>query len=309
MFVRGIGHRLRASCRRWRRRSPRSSAPSWPTRRRSSTCSSASAARSAPPCWRSSSSARSTGVHTLSGAAHAYGTAFWASAGLTALAIIPCVDPDARRARRAGGEGRAGGGVARGAGGGDGRVSAEPRLDALRDVDASARSATPPSRSARSFKRAMAAVRRLRGRETHRPGELTDAQYGLLFGLRDQSQMSVRDLAYAADLCPASVTEMLEGLAAAGLVRASALRARPARRPHLAHRERPRAGRGAPRALRAALPRRPRRVQRRGAVVAAGRARAAARRCSRRSPTSGAPSAGSRPPTRAPRLRGGAGRA
>jgi EmrB/QacA subfamily drug resistance transporter len=32
-----------------------------------------------------------TDVHTLSGAAHAYGTAFWASAGLSALAIIPCV--------------------------------------------------------------------------------------------------------------------------------------------------------------------------------------------------------------------------
>ncbi|MGN6869759.1 MAG: DHA2 family efflux MFS transporter permease subunit [Solirubrobacteraceae bacterium] len=32
-----------------------------------------------------------TGVHTLSGAAHAYGTAFWASAILSALAIVPCV--------------------------------------------------------------------------------------------------------------------------------------------------------------------------------------------------------------------------
>jgi EmrB/QacA subfamily drug resistance transporter len=32
-----------------------------------------------------------TGVHTLSGAAAAYGTAFWVSAGLTALAIIPCI--------------------------------------------------------------------------------------------------------------------------------------------------------------------------------------------------------------------------
>ncbi len=31
----------------------------------------------------------------------AYGTAFWASAGLTALAIVPCVDPAARRARGA----------------------------------------------------------------------------------------------------------------------------------------------------------------------------------------------------------------
>ena len=71
---------------------------------------------------------------------------------------------------------------------------------------------------ARSFKGAMAAVRRLRGREIHRPGELTDAQYSLLFCLRDQSQMSLRDLAEVADLSPASVTEMLEGLAAAGFV-------------------------------------------------------------------------------------------
>jgi EmrB/QacA subfamily drug resistance transporter len=31
------------------------------------------------------------GVHTVSGAASAYGTAFWVSAGLTALAIVPCV--------------------------------------------------------------------------------------------------------------------------------------------------------------------------------------------------------------------------
>jgi EmrB/QacA subfamily drug resistance transporter len=31
------------------------------------------------------------GVHTVAGAASAYGTAFWASAGLTALAIVPCI--------------------------------------------------------------------------------------------------------------------------------------------------------------------------------------------------------------------------
>jgi len=31
------------------------------------------------------------GTHTLAGAAAGYGTAFWASAGLTALAIIPCI--------------------------------------------------------------------------------------------------------------------------------------------------------------------------------------------------------------------------
>ena len=97
-------------------------------------------------------------------------------------------------------------------------MSAEPRLHALRDVAGEREQSYPAQQVARSFKRAMAAVRRLRGRETHRPGELTDAQYSLLFCLRDQSQMSLRDLADAADLSPASVTEMLEGLAAAGLV-------------------------------------------------------------------------------------------
>ena len=96
-------------------------------------------------------------------------------------------------------------------------MSAE-RLHALRDGVGDREQGDAAERVARSFKRAMAAVRRLRGRETHRPGELTDAQYGLLFCLRDQNQMSVRELAYAADLSPASVTEMLEGLMAAGLV-------------------------------------------------------------------------------------------
>jgi hypothetical protein len=31
------------------------------------------------------------GTHTVAAMASAYGTAFWASAGLTALAIVPCV--------------------------------------------------------------------------------------------------------------------------------------------------------------------------------------------------------------------------
>jgi EmrB/QacA subfamily drug resistance transporter len=42
------------------------------------------------------------GVHTLSGAAAAYGTAFWASAGLAAFAIVPCtILARAERAARA----------------------------------------------------------------------------------------------------------------------------------------------------------------------------------------------------------------
>ena len=94
----------------------------------------------------------------------------------------------------------------------------QARLQTLGEVVGERQERDPAEQVARSFKRAMAAVRRLRGRETSRPGELTDAQYSLLFCLRDQSQMSVRDLAYAADLSPASVTEMLDGLLAAGLV-------------------------------------------------------------------------------------------
>jgi hypothetical protein len=43
-----------------------------------------------------------TGVHSIAGAASAYGTAFWASAGLTAVAVIPAVVlmRTERRARR-----------------------------------------------------------------------------------------------------------------------------------------------------------------------------------------------------------------
>ena len=76
----------------------------------------------------------------------------------------------------------------------------------------------PDEQLARSFKGAMAAVRRLRGRESHRPGELSDAQYSLLFCMRSQDAMPTSELAELAELSPASTTEMLEGLAAAGLV-------------------------------------------------------------------------------------------
>jgi DNA-binding MarR family transcriptional regulator len=71
---------------------------------------------------------------------------------------------------------------------------------------------------AQAFKRALAALRRLRARENQCPGELTYAQYSLLFCLRDQSELSLRELADLAELSPASATEMLDGLAAAGLV-------------------------------------------------------------------------------------------
>lgn len=69
-----------------------------------------------------------------------------------------------------------------------------------------------------AFKSAMAAVRRMRGRETHRSGELSYAQYGLLFALSDGEARSSRELALAADVSPATAAEMLDGLAAQGLV-------------------------------------------------------------------------------------------
>ena len=65
----------------------------------------------------------------------------------------------------------------------------------------------------------MASVRRFRGRETREQGALSDAQYSLLFGLRGRHELSLSELAFAAELSPASATEMLDALAASRLVR------------------------------------------------------------------------------------------
>jgi MarR family transcriptional regulator, organic hydroperoxide resistance regulator len=69
-----------------------------------------------------------------------------------------------------------------------------------------------------SFKTLMGAVRRLRGRETHSPGELSNAQFQLLFGLREGRLLSGGELACVAGLSPATTTQMLDGLETAGLV-------------------------------------------------------------------------------------------
>jgi MarR family transcriptional regulator, organic hydroperoxide resistance regulator len=85
-------------------------------------------------------------------------------------------------------------------------------------MSVAARETDAASELGRAFKGAIAAMRRLRGRESRYPGELSDAQYGLLFGLRDRPEIPLRELAYLADVSPASATEMLDGLQAAGLV-------------------------------------------------------------------------------------------
>jgi MarR family transcriptional regulator, organic hydroperoxide resistance regulator len=70
----------------------------------------------------------------------------------------------------------------------------------------------------RAFKGAVRALRQLRSRETRCPGELSDAQYGLLFGLREHEVLPTSELALLADLSPATVTGMLDGLESSGLV-------------------------------------------------------------------------------------------
>lgn len=90
-------------------------------------------------------------------------------------------------------------------------------LDSSESPTASA-AATPHEQLAAAFKAAMVAVRRLRGRDTHRQGGLSHAQYSLLFGLCNGDALSARDLADSADLSAATVTQMLESLEGAGLV-------------------------------------------------------------------------------------------
>jgi DNA-binding MarR family transcriptional regulator len=69
-----------------------------------------------------------------------------------------------------------------------------------------------------SFKTLMGAVRRLRGRETHSHEGLSNAQFQLLFGLREGKLLSGGELACVAGLSAAATTQMLDGLEAAGLV-------------------------------------------------------------------------------------------
>jgi DNA-binding MarR family transcriptional regulator len=70
----------------------------------------------------------------------------------------------------------------------------------------------------RAFKGCVGALRRLRGRENRCHDGLSDAQYTLLFGLRDHEELPMSELAALADLSPATATGMLDALVADGLV-------------------------------------------------------------------------------------------
>jgi DNA-binding MarR family transcriptional regulator len=70
-----------------------------------------------------------------------------------------------------------------------------------------------------AFRSLFRALSRLRGRDTHLAGtELSHAQFELLLELHERGPLSAGELATAAQLSPATVTQMLEHLAASGHV-------------------------------------------------------------------------------------------
>ena len=69
-----------------------------------------------------------------------------------------------------------------------------------------------------AFVELLGAERRLRGREPHRPGELSNAQVRALFQLAQDEEVTAGCLAKRAELSPASMTAMLDHLEQAGIV-------------------------------------------------------------------------------------------
>ncbi len=93
-----------------------------------------------------------------------------------------------------------------------------------------ATAATPPAREGeawsteltdlgRAFRRVFRGAIRMRGRDTHLGGsELSHAQFELLIELYERGELPAGELAAAAQLSPAAVTQMLDHLAASGQV-------------------------------------------------------------------------------------------
>src|SRR5581483_11815219 len=70
-----------------------------------------------------------------------------------------------------------------------------------------------------AFRHLLRAVTRMRGRDTHLAGaELSHAQFELLIELDERGELSAGELAVAARISPASVTQMLDGLVESGYV-------------------------------------------------------------------------------------------
>jgi DNA-binding MarR family transcriptional regulator len=70
-----------------------------------------------------------------------------------------------------------------------------------------------------AFRHLFRAVSRMRGRDTHLAGgEISHAQFELLIELDERGELSAGELAQAARISPASVTQMLDGLLETGHV-------------------------------------------------------------------------------------------
>jgi MarR family transcriptional regulator, organic hydroperoxide resistance regulator len=69
-----------------------------------------------------------------------------------------------------------------------------------------------------AFVELMGAERRLRGRDPHRPGELSHGQLRALFQLARDEESTAGCLARSADVSPASMTSMLDQLERDGFV-------------------------------------------------------------------------------------------
>lgn len=70
-----------------------------------------------------------------------------------------------------------------------------------------------------AFRHLFRAVTRMRGRDTHLAGgEISHAQFELLIELDERGELSAGELALAARISPASVTQLLDGLAESGHV-------------------------------------------------------------------------------------------
>jgi DNA-binding MarR family transcriptional regulator len=70
-----------------------------------------------------------------------------------------------------------------------------------------------------AFRHLFRAVTRMRGRDTHLAGaEISHAQFELLLELDERGDLSAGELALAARISPATVTQMLDGLAESGHV-------------------------------------------------------------------------------------------
>jgi MarR family transcriptional regulator, organic hydroperoxide resistance regulator len=112
--------------------------------------------------------------------------------------------------------------------------SALASADSARRSNRAQQSAPSSSRSrtaqlealARAFRHLFRIVRGLRGRDTHLGGsEVSHAQFELLIELYDQGPLPAGELASAAELTPATVTQMLDHLAESGQVERTRLEA------------------------------------------------------------------------------------